>query len=111
MASTSPNSDSVLIEKPSSGKDRERPDQRDRHREQRDQRRPDALQEDEDHQDHERQRLEQRDDDLVDARGDGQRRVQRDDVVEIVGEARLHLAPSALRARVTVARALEPGSW
>ena len=59
MASTRPNSDSVLIEKPSSGKEREGADQRDRHREQRDQGRAPALQEDEHHEHDQAARLDQ----------------------------------------------------
>ena len=60
IASTRPKSESVLIEKPSSGKKRERADQRDRHGEQRDQRRAPALQEEEHDEDHEHDRLEER---------------------------------------------------
>ena len=58
IASTRPNSDSVLIEKPSSGKDDERADERHRHGDQRDQRRAPVLQEQEDDEDDEDDRLE-----------------------------------------------------
>ena len=60
MASTSPNSESVLMEKPSIGKDNERSDQRDRNGQQRNQRGAPALQEDVDDQDDQHQRFDQR---------------------------------------------------
>ena len=78
MASTSPNSDRVLMEKPSIGKDDERSDQRDRHREQRDQRGPPALKEDVDHENDQDQSLAQGLVDLVDAFADRQRGIERD---------------------------------
>ena len=57
IASTSPNSESVLIEKPSDREEREHADERDRHGEQRDERGAPALQEDEDDQHDEDERL------------------------------------------------------
>jgi hypothetical protein len=60
MASTRPNSDSALIEKPSSVHHREGADQRHRHREQRDDRGAPGLQEQDHHQHHQQHRLEQR---------------------------------------------------
>ena len=57
MASTRPNSDSVLIEKPSSGKHGEGADQRHRHGDHRDERRAPVLQEQEDDEDDEDHRL------------------------------------------------------
>src|SRR5262245_5726270 len=64
-------------------KDQEGADQRDRHGEQWNERRAESLQEDEHDDDDEDQRFEQRLDDLLDALGHRQRRVERDDVVEV----------------------------
>ncbi|EXI65763.1 MAG: hypothetical protein AW08_02975 [Candidatus Accumulibacter adjunctus] len=73
-------------------------DQRHRHGEQRDKRRAPALQEDEDDDDHQHQRLEQRVLDLLDAFGDGQCRVEGDDVVEVGRETLLDLFHQCLGA-------------
>ena len=73
----------------------ERADERDRHGHQRNQRRAPVLQEDEDDDDDERDRFEQRVDDLVDALGDRQRRVERDQVLHVAREALLQVCPSS----------------
>ena len=81
MASTKANSESVLIENPSSGKHGEHAHQRDRHGEERNQRRAPALQEDEHHQHHQADGLEQRDENLLDARLHGRGGIEGDFVV------------------------------
>jgi hypothetical protein len=73
-------------------------DQRHRHRQQRNQRRPPALQEDEDDDHHQHQRFDQRVLDLLDPFGDRQRRVERDDVVEVGRETLLELLHQLLGA-------------
>ena len=108
IASTSANSDSVLIEKPEQREEREHADQRDRHRQQRDQRRAPALQEDEDDQHDQADRLEQRDEDLLDARLHRRRGVERDLVVHAGREALLEVAIVARTAAAT-SSAFEPG--
>ena len=75
-----------------------RADQRYRHRQQRNQGRTPALQEQEHHDDDQHQRLEQGMHDLVDAFGDGQRGVQGDDVIQVIGEAGLQFRHDLLRA-------------
>ena len=60
MASTRPNSDSVLIEKPQRQHHRERADERHRHGDQRDDRGAPGLQEHDDHQHDQRDGFEQR---------------------------------------------------
>ena len=92
-------------------KDHERADQRHRHRQQRDEGGPEALQEDEHDDDHEDEGLDERLDDLPDARAHRQRRVERRHVVEVGGESRLDLAPSASSRPSWSSMALEPGSW
>ena len=77
------------MEKPKQREDHERPDQRHRHGEQRDEGGAEALQEHEHDDDDEDERLEQRLDDLLDPLADGERRVERHHVVEVVGEALL----------------------
>ena len=89
MASTSPNSDKRVDGKSEHGKDDEGADQRDRNRQQRDQRGPPALQEDEDHENDQDQRFDQGLVDFVDAGADGQRGVERDDVVQSLGKPAL----------------------
>jgi hypothetical protein len=74
------------------------------------QRRPPALQEDEDDDHHQHQRFEQRVLDLLDPFGDRQRRVERDDVVEVGRETLLDLLHQRLGA-VAAWRALAPGIW
>ena len=59
-------------------KEHERANERHGHGAERDQGRAPALQEEKDHNDHEHERLDERLDDLVDAGGDGARRVERD---------------------------------
>ena len=66
IASTRPNSDSVLIEKPNAEHHRERADHRHRHRDQRDDRRAPGLQEQDHDQHDQRDRLEQRVDHRLD---------------------------------------------
>ena len=66
IASTMPNSVSVLIEKPKSEHGGERADQRHRHGQHRDDRRAPVLQEQEHHGEHEQHRLDQRREHLVD---------------------------------------------
>ena len=91
IASTSPSNDSVLIEKPSMGKYHKGADQGYRHRQGRDQGRSHVLQEQEYHEDNQRHRLEQGGDDFVDALLDGERRIQRHEVVEVGGKIPFHL--------------------
>ena len=110
IASTSPNSDSVLIEKPRKREEREGADQRHRHRHQRDERGAPVLQEHEDHQDHQQHRLPERARDLADALRDRQRRVEADFVVEAGRERSLS---SRIRSFTPFATssALAPGAW
>ena len=91
IASTSPNSDSVLIEKPNSVQHREGADDRDRHRHQRDDRGAPGLQEENDHEDDQRDGLEQRLDDLVDRVAHELGRVVDDLVVDALGHGGLQL--------------------
>ena len=77
------------MENPSSGKDDEGSNQRNRNREQRDQRGSPALEEDVDHDDDQDQSFTQGLVDFVDAGADRQRRVERDDVVQALREPAL----------------------
>ena len=91
MASTRPNIESVLTEKPSIGKKMNVPISDTGIGDQRDDRRADVLQEDEDHQRHQDQRLDERLHDLVDRRLDRRRGVVDDLVVHAGREQRLGL--------------------
>jgi len=71
MASTRPNSDSVLMEKPSSGKIRKRADERHGHRDHRDECGTPVLQEDVDDEHDQHQRDAQRDQNLSNPFGTG----------------------------------------
>ena len=84
------------MEKPSSGKDDEGADQRDRHGQQRNERGAPALQEDEDDDHDQAERFQQREDDLMDAGGDGLGGVERD----VVGDAGGEGCGELLHARV-----------
>ena len=77
---------------------RERADQRNRHGEQRNQRRAPALQEDEDDDDDEDDGFHQRVLDLLHALGDGQRGVERDDVIQVRRKTLLEFFHDRLRA-------------
>jgi hypothetical protein len=88
MARIRPNSDSVLMEKPSSGKRMKGADQRNRHGRQRNQGWPPSLQEDVHHQDNEKQRLKQRQNNLVHAGGNRQGGV--------IGNNKLHILRESL---------------
>ena len=83
IASTRPKSDSVLMEKPNSGKNSERADERHRNRQQRDQRRPPALQKEIDHR-NTRASDHQRFDDFVHSFRDRVGGVDGNGVVEVV---------------------------
>ena len=113
MASTRPNSDSVLMEKPSRGNTAKVPTSDTGTASSGMRVARNALEEDEHHQDDQGQGLEERLDDLLDARGDGERGVERHDVVQVLGEPRLHLlhqGPRALHRRERVrARELVDG--
>ena len=91
IASTRPNSVSRLIEKPSASMPANvaTSDDDDRHRA--DDRRAEALQEQVDDQHHQHDRLEQRLDHLLDRQPHEVVGVERDDVVDALREARLHL--------------------
>ena len=91
MASTSPNSDSVLIEKPNAEQDREGADDRDRHRHQRDDRGPPGLEEQHHDDHHQQDRLEQRLHHLADAVPHVDGRVVDDPVLHALGEVLLEL--------------------
>ena len=97
IASTRPKSDSVLMEKPSSGKITNVPTSDTGTARTGISVAREALQEDEDDDDDEDERLEERLDDLADALGDREGGVQRDHVIEVVGEARLRLLHQRLR--------------
>ena len=98
MASTRPKRESVLIEKPRSGKNGEGADERHRHGDHRDQRRAPVLQEEEDDEDDEDHGLDERGRDLADALRDREGGVEGDDVVEVGGEALLELRHRLLDA-------------
>jgi hypothetical protein len=85
IASTSPSSESTLIENPRSGKKMNAPTS-DRHGQQRDERRAPVLQEDEHDDDDEHHGFEERVNDLVDALGDRQGRVERHQVLHVARE-------------------------
>ena len=104
MASTSANSDSVLIEKPRNGNTMNTPTQRHRHGQERDERRAPALQEDE-HDEHDQpDGLGERDEDLLDAGLHGRRRVERDLVVHAGREVLLQLLHRRAHRRGDVER-------
>ncbi len=67
-------------------KEQERPDQRNRNRQQRNQRRPPTLQKNVHHQNHQTDRDQQGLDDFLDPLAHGERGIDRDSVVHVVGE-------------------------
>ena len=112
MASTSPSSDSVLIEKPSRGNTMKVPISETGTVSVGNQRRAGALQEDVHHQDDQRDRLEQRDDDLADTGRDRLGGIERHHVFQVIGEAlcRSRSMPRTGPASAT-SRPLASGSW
>ena len=87
IARTSARSEMVLIEKPNNGKKANVPISETGTAKQRDQRGAEALQEEEHDEDDEGDRLAERHEDLADALRDGERRIERDVVLEIAREA------------------------
>ena len=69
----------------------ERADERNRHRKQRNQRGAPALQENVDHQDYQRQGDQKRYHNFLHSLGHRARGIQRDDVIQVLGEALFHL--------------------
>ena len=110
IASTSPNSERLLSEKPNNAMTGERADERHRHGHHGDDRRPPVLQEHQHDDEHQDKRLDQR---VVDARDrllNEHRRVVDDPYSMPSGKLRFS---SSIFSRIAsaVARALEPGSW
>ena len=109
IASTRPNSVSMLTVKPSSGHRGEGADDRHRHGRRRDQHGPPVLEEHQDHDQHQHAGLEQRLVDLVDRLLDELRRVERDVVLHALRESSCSAAPSPPARRSATSSALAPG--